>query len=400
MPGTSGELAIVDVALSEGVQRYSIPIDPASDHPLLEPAVGSAYWPALVSAIADGASLAGAGGRLEAAPDAIPAIGPTPSRRITTEQVNTSIVLGERVVLKLYRRLFEGVHPEPEVNRELRRIGSERVPVYRGSLVYRGKRGGSTAVAFVQDLIREAQDLWVAIRQGLEATLTEAVEPKIADGVFRDVRAGARGLGELSRDLGDAFGRRQADADTCRVWRTEARELSDTLGPAFRGLLPDDELLAIRGRLAGAIDKLLRAAGSPITRIHGDLHASQMCIRDGAISVVDFEGSPFRPLDRRREPDSPLRDLAGYLLSLEHIARLASEAAGRGVTGAFPDEAAVALWHAGLEAYEDEAGGIDRRLLDVFVLLRECQELLFATRVLPSWLPLPRATLRRMLSAS
>ena len=135
-----------------------------------------------------------------------------------------------------------------------------------------------------------------------------------------------------------------------------------------------------------------------VSRIHGDYHLGQLLARpDGGFSVIDFEGEPARPLDERREPSSPLRDVAGMLRSLDYAARTAE--AGVHARQFAADRWLVEARGAFLEAY----GGIDveaQGLLDAFELEKACYEVRYEASNRPSWLWLPLAAAERLAGSA
>ena len=136
-------------------------------------------------------------------------------------------------------------------------------------------------------------------------------------------------------------------------------------------------------------------------RIHADLHLGQLLVADDGYRVIDFEGEPVRPIEDRRRPDSPLRDVASLLRSLDHVARSgvrrAEARAGRPIERPGLD---IEAWIARsrerfLASYADGLRGsgapvtLDLDLLDAFEVAKEAYEFVYAATVLPDWLWAP-----------
>jgi maltokinase len=316
------------------------------------------------------------------------------ARLLTIDQSNTSVVLGERLVIKCYRLLVEGIHPEPEILAAL--AGFPHVPAYGGSLVHRSGSGAETALACLQG--------FVVGDGGWEQVVASLVGCQDADGEERAASArDAAEYGEvtaalhvaLARSFGVGSATRGEAAERAAAAREQLDAAAEAVPAEARGVVD-----AVRPALSSRLDALAAAEGTPISRAHGDLHVGQFLrSRDGLV-VVDFEGEPGRSLAERRTPWTPLRDVACLLLSLDH----AAIAAARRVQAAGADPSYLAAWadearSAALGAYARGVAGsrlvVDERLLRGCEAEKECAELLYAAGTLPEWLYAPLEVLRR-----
>ena len=400
IPGCEGGwLVVADVTHADGgLGRYLLPTRIGSGGTLDEVLPDDPLWPALVRAITTGAQLTGAVGSFTAAAGQLDVASPTGGRALTDDQSNTSIVLGERLVVKCYRRPQEGTHPEPELLAGLTRVESKWAPAFGGSLVRYIPGGGETLAcvyAFVpgepvgwERLIVQLRDLLAADdRAALDALAVEM-------GALGAATAG------LHVDLARAFGIETA---------TESEALSAIasagaqLGEALAVATPD--LAAILEPRTGfarqALSDLDRLGGTPVIRCHGDLHVGQFIASPSGPIVVDFEGEPGRPVHERRRPGSPLRDLACLLLSFDHVAAAAARRLSFG-----PALEAAFTWSAEARAHAENAyrGGVagsglgfDAQLLRALEVEKECHEVIYAATVLPEWSYAPGLAIGRLL---
>jgi maltokinase len=372
----AGTLAVVDVHLAgASAERYAMP-------------EGAPLWGPLLA-------------RLAAGPERGFRLSPTEAELdwdslrdgaellLDRDQSNSSYVLDERIVVKCYRRLRPGVHPEVELVRFL----GERfapVPAALGSLHHVDRSGEEWALALVQELVPDAEDGW--------AWCGTLVEEAVAEGA---VDAGWAGeVGTLTAELHAALaalGARRGSAVELRARRRSAEEALSALGPLLDPTVAD----GLRRQLA-----LFDAAAHPPTvgRVHGDYHVGQLLRSSRGYHVIDFEGEPTRPLEERRAPDSPLRDVASMLRSIDHVPlwvlRDRPEARGRGEAWANACRAAF------LEAYAEttlvlaNTSGLplDHALLRAFEAEKAAYEFAYAQAFLPEWLPVASAGAELLLS--
>jgi maltokinase len=282
-------------------------------------------------------------------------------RPIGIDQSNTSIVVGERLVVKLFRRLAAGPHPEIELGAQLTGRGFPAVPALFGSVHY-----GDAAVASVHAYVPGARDGW--------DWAGEAVIAGQVDELHR--------LGELTAEMhrvlaglgGGSAGRAERDR-----WHAAARAQLDRAvaisGDSARAVLEQH-----RPGIEAGLDGLRGDLPADLSRVHGDYHVGQILNAGRRLWIIDFEGEPGRSLDERRQPGSPLRDVAAMLRSFDHLARHVDR--DRRAIG----PAAVDGWIADARAaFLAGYGPLDRSLLRAFEVEKECYEFAYAATYLPDW---------------
>ncbi|HZF67249.1 MAG TPA: hypothetical protein VEZ47_04345 [Gemmatirosa sp.] len=297
------------------------------------------------------------------------------SRVLGAEQSNTSLVFGDAVIVKLFRRLEPGDHPDVEIGRVLARRGFAHVPRLLGTCVVEDA-GGTSVAAMAQQVVPGAADAWAhAVAQAMACTL--AADEDDARAAAAAHAAEAARLGRVTRALHDAlaaagqepelheaFGARAAGASDVARWATAARrslagalDAAAAAGTAMAASSTGDGAHALREFVArrAAIDQAIAAAAAAVgddagamIRHHGDYHLGQVLRgADGALFVIDFEGEPARPLAERRARHAPLRDVAGMLRSYGYAAATAARAVAEASAGAEPPQAArLAHWEA------------------------------------------------------
>jgi maltose alpha-D-glucosyltransferase/alpha-amylase len=321
---------------------------------LIADAVGDgAFCAALIESIGKRSELPVADGVFRFAPTEafagiVAGIGqPLPSLHVQSMSRNSVVLVGERLVVKTYRRLREGINPELEVGRFLTDVAQFRhcVPI-AGSVEHVQRNGATTTLVLLQAYTPNQGDAWThaveTLARHLAAcrTLREDEPWAGIDGLLALVDT----LGRRTAQLHAALSLRTGDAafDPEPVFETDIAEWvrkvrGDVL--ATMGLLADHaerlpvdlqerarQLVVARPRL---LKRLERFAGVPPagfrTRLHGDYRLGKVLLANNDFVVIDFEGDPERPLEERRRKEFSLRDAAGMLRSFEQ----ASEAALR-----------------------------------------------------------------------
>ncbi len=321
-------------------------------------------------------------------------------RPLNLEQSNTSIVYDERLIMKVFRRLHDGPNPDVEVTDALARVGFEHI----SAPVATWSRDGRD-LAVVREFLIGATDGWQLALTSLRDLYDRRLDPAQSGGDFAPE---ARRLGEITGELhvalAEAFGSSPGDPG---AW-AEAMRTHLARVPADTDRAPFDSarVAELYDRVAGFQD-----VGRAI-RVHGDYHLGQTMRADAGWFVLDFEGEPQLPVHERRQPSSPLRDVAGMLRSFHYAARSGLAERGdevddelTGLAGAWEERASGAF----LRGYLG-AGGVDALLptdpaartavLDAFVLSKAVYEVGYELANRPDWVHIPVAAVNRLVGAT
>src|ERR1700730_10592313 len=89
---------------------------------------------------------------------------------LTGEQSNSSVIYGNRVILKFFRRIEEGENPDLEIGRFLtEKARFPHVPRIAGFLEYQAQRGKTATQAILQEFVPNQGDAWRYVLKTLAA---------------------------------------------------------------------------------------------------------------------------------------------------------------------------------------------------------------------------------------
>ena len=348
---------------------------------------------------------------------------------LTAEQSNSSLIVDDAVMLKIFRRISTGEHPEAEMGRYLTAHNFANAPALLGEVSRIDADGQRHALAVAQAFVRNQGDAWTwalnQVNRAFDATASREASAESRGDDIRDYHTLAAAIGRqlgimhtvLAQPTDDpAFAPQLASRQDVEAWIGRAMEL---MSGAFDAIAArkdwDDEaveadaraLLANREALEQALRRLGESGeGTLMTRIHGDFHLGQVLVASADAYIIDFEGEPARPLAERRAKASPLRDVAGLLRSIDYAAATALDPKNVIARRVSPGrrqrlitrlrEGAGKAFMGGYREATGRSGKKGSQLLDFFLIEKAAYEVSYEAANRPTWLAIPVGGLARI----
>jgi maltose alpha-D-glucosyltransferase/alpha-amylase len=378
---------------------------------------------------------------------------------LRAEQSNTSVIYGDRFILKLFRRLYPGVNPDLEIGHFLTERGFGNIPPVAGAIEYHKEQEQPMTLAILQALVPNQGDAWEytldvlghffeqILARPTEVPSADLLQDGLLETVHQDPPSGVlemigpyaesvRLLGQRTAELHVMLASAPDDPEFAPepfsklYQRSLYQSMRSLTGRVFHLLhqrlkdLPDVlqlEAQAILERKTEILDQFRSVMEGTITgmriRCHGDYHLGQVLYTGKDFVIIDFEGEPARPVSERRIKRSPLRDVAGMLRSFHYAAYAVLFRQEEGGLISSEDvsfvESWVRFWHFWvnvlfLNAYLEVAPGGNflpqRReelkvLLDIYLLEKAIYELGYELNNRPQWVKIPLQGIQQVLQA-
>ncbi len=381
------------------------------------------------------------------------------SQVLKVEQSNTALIYGNKLFLKLFRRLDEGLNPDLEIGSFItEKTAYTNIPSVAGALEYRKPGAAPMVLGILQTLVPNEGDAWKysldSIGRYFERVLSKKHEiqempqasSSLLDLAFQEIPAIAQELiGGIYLERATLLGKRTAELHLALASNAEdqnftpepfsvlyQRSIYQSMQSAARRNLQllKKSLASLSGEeIKKAAEEILqrekdimdsygailkRKLSAMKIRIHGDYHLGQVLYTGNDFIVIDFEGEPAKALSERRLKRSPFRDVAGMIRSFHYAVYtgLLKKAAIRQEDIPMLKPWAD-LWYkyvagAFLRSYLETSGDAsfmpkDRQesdiLLRTFLLEKAIYELGYELNNRPDWLVIPLSGIKQLLEA-
>jgi len=354
-----------------------------------------------------------------------------PIRRYEEEKHHAWAIADETYILKAYRRLHAGVLAEVEMLRHFATINDQTLIPECIDII---EDGHQQPIASVQRYINTQGDLWSSLENYLSRFVErhrDMAAPTNEHDEHHIMMERAQHLGnrvaEFHRVLAEPsanprFAPEPLEASDIERWRNEAakarilawQKINSILHTLPRPLQEELSALLERGdEIDARLQDCLAAPHAAIkTRIHGNLHLGAILVYGHDFRFVDFEGDSYLKNYDRSAKDSPLRDIATLLLSLDYAANAIMLGVGSiAMQGATDIEALLQDWKnrtadAFLQGYRtsmSDTASLPSEVfsqvyfLEFFLILRTFIDIAYEVDFRPTWLAIPIASLRRLL---
>ena len=371
------------------------------------------------------------------------------------EQSNSTLLFGEDMIVKVMRRVEDGIQPEVEIGKYLTESAFPFSPPLLGHVQYQPEEGEPTTLVVVEGYVRNQGDAWKLFTTEFE-TFAEEVSHGQHDRVLTNHPHSSDSAPSQDADFSDFFevtgplfrekvsilAKRTAEFHIALAGDTDDPNFApepfgylgqvslsqEMVGAARRTLQfiervsPSDEsrqkdlsaLLSRKDDVMRVFGRLKAASIDSVKcRIQGDYHLGQDLYTGKDFVIIDYDGEPARSLSERRLKRSPLRDVAGMLRSFHYVAvstllheRGARHYADYPKLGEWTNLWYLAVASTFLKAYLDGVKGTslvpkDRKtlaaMLDAYLLEKALYELTYELNSRPDWIGIPLEGIAQIL---
>lgn len=289
---------------------------------------------------------------------------PLTSKVFNAEQTNSCVVYGQEFMLKLYRKLEEGINPDIEIEKFLtEKTDFAHVPRFAGAMEWHDSTYVPMSIAILTEFVANEGTGWKmaldALSSYYEKVLAhkeadkeiakykethlydrlKALEPLLEELIGVGYLEAFRLLGQRTGEMHLALSSRPDDPEFApELWgvlfqrskyqamRSKARTTIQILKSKLPNL-PDEikklaeQVISVEGEILSTYHNVLhRMFHFYRIRTHGDYHLGQVLYTGKDFYVIDFEGEPLQTLSSRRVKRSALRDVAGMIRSFHYAA--------------------------------------------------------------------------------
>lgn len=256
-------------------------------------------------------------------------------RVMNAVQTNTSFVVDEKLIGKVFRTMVQRENLDIEIPRELYRYTNFRsTPTPLGQIYYSEEKGSRTPFISFHEFVPNQGDYWghfTEVASLLKGADSGKFEPRR---LMDDLRKETQGISQVTSNLHNSLA--SIPLKRFRSENYEERDINSMIKGADH--LTKDIEDAINGQDSTArfvtgpnVERIERSLGtisesfgrlSPklLTKqkVHGDYHLGQVLKTSRGPMVIDFEGEPLRSVSQRSEKASPIKDVAGMTRSIDY----------------------------------------------------------------------------------
>jgi maltose alpha-D-glucosyltransferase/alpha-amylase len=288
------------------------------------------------------------------------------SALLSADQSNTSMSFGDRFILKIFRKMQEGVNPEVEMGDALTDKRFSGTPEVLGDLTYIRSESEPITIGVLEELVKNQGDAWALFTLEFSNFLERVATLKDAKGAEFSGAEGSimhlleSGMPQWSVELvGQAFAERVAQLGKrtaefhlalrnqtqdphfrpepftmsyqASLWQSMTSYANRVLRFTSRHLPTDEKVKELFSRVAsrrtvliGCFEDLRRTKITALRmRTHGDYHLGQVLNTGKDFAIIDLEGEPARSINDRRLKRSAMKDLASMVRSFHYAAHSA-----------------------------------------------------------------------------